>query len=353
MGEKQKQIKCVIWDLDNTIWAGTLTEGGGLTLLPGVLDTVQELDRRGIIQSIVSKNDPEPALRRLEELGIAEYFLCPQISWNAKSVGVAEVLSRLNLKPEAVAFVDDLAFEQDEVRYAHPLVRTYDATAAAELPQLPEFQVRFITDDAAHRRQMYQADLNRQNAAQDFIGSDDEFLATLHMKLTITPVTEYDLQRVEELTFRTHQLNSTGYTYSYEELTALTTSSDHIFRICSLTDDYGSSGHVGLLLLENQAEMLRLKLLIVSCRVMTRGIGTALLAYATQLAAQMHKPLYAEFLETEYNRIMYITYKLAGFEDVEEHGNQLLLAYHQPEPMEFAPYLEVTACDSDVAPPGT
>lgn len=345
MADGPAKVKCVIWDLDGTVWEGTLSEGGAGQLRPGVADAIRELDRRGIIQSVASKNDRAAAERKLEQFGLADYFLCPQISWGHKSGAVQTILDTLNLKPEAVAFVDDNPFERDEVRYAHPKVRAYDADQAAQLPELPEFTVRFITQDSANRRKMYQADLNRQEAEHAFDGSAEEFLATLDMRMDISPVTEGDLRRVEELTIRTHQLNSTGYTYSYEELVSLSQSPNHIFRICGLTDRYGDSGKVGLLLLEEGAQTLRLKLLIVSCRVMTRGVGSALLAYATQLAKERGKKLQAEFLETEHNRIMYITYKLAGFEEVEEDGNHLLLEYTQEEPIPFPPYLKVEVAD--------
>ena len=347
MRESGATIKCVVWDLDGTIWEGVLTEGGPGKLRDGVLETIRELDRRGIIQSIASKNDYSVALKQLESLEISEYFLCPQISWNPKSSAIAAILETLNIKPEATAFVDDNPFERDEVCFAHPKVRAYDAAEAAILPQKPEFQVRFITEDSANRRKMYQADLNRQQAEQRFDGNAEEFLATLQMKMEISPVTEQDLRRVEELTIRTHQLNSTGYTYSYEELVALSQSEDHIFCICGLQDAYGDSGKVGLLLLEKQPSALCLKLLIVSCRVMSRGIGSALLSYATQLAHKMGKKLHAEFLETEYNRIMFITYKLAGFEEIEENGNQILLEYSQEDAIEFPPYLTVDVTFDD------
>ncbi|MBR1497832.1 MAG: HAD-IIIC family phosphatase [Oscillospiraceae bacterium] len=341
MAERTKQVKCVVWDLDNTLWEGTLSEGGGRSLRPGLRESVLELDRRGIVQSIASKNDPPAALRRLRELGLEEYFLCPQISWNPKPLGLRAVLDALNIKPEAAAFVDDQPAERDEMRASEPLVRVYGAEQAASLPEMPEFQVRFVTEDASRRRLMYRADLARQGAEREFSGSDEQFLATLGMRLAIAPVTEDTLRRVEELTVRTHQLNSTGYTFSYEELSALTASPSHIFRICSLTDRYGDSGHVGLLLMESGAEALTIRLLIVSCRVMTRGVGTALLAHATRLAAELGKALRAEFLETEYNRIMYITYRLAGFEELEEDGKRLLLEYRRPEPLPYPDYLAV------------
>ena len=322
MADKATQVKCVIWDLDGTVWEGTLSEGGAGALRPGVADTIRELDRRGIIQSIASKNDASSAMKKLEEFGLADYFLCPQISWDHKSGSVQTILTTLNLKPEAVAFVDDNPFERDEVRFAHPNVRAYDADQAAGLTGLPEFSVRFITQDSANRRKMYQADLNRQAAEQSFGGSAEEFLATLNMRMEISRVTEADLRRVEELL-------------------TLSRSPDHIFCICGLRDNYGDSGKVGLLLLERQERALRLKLLIVSCRVMTRGIGSALLAYATQLARAEGKKLQAEFFETEHNRIMYITYKLAGFEEVEENGPNLLLEYGKDEPIPFPSYLAV------------
>lgn len=342
MERSDARIKCVIWDLDNTLWEGVLSEGGGRSLRPGAREAVLELDRRGIVQSVSSKNDPPAAIGRLAGFGLEDYFLCPQITWNPKSGGVQAILTALNIKPEAAAFVDDSPFERDEVRRVLPALHLYDGADLTQMLALPEFQVPFITQDAANRRNMYRADLARQDAERVFEGNADDFLATLHMKLSITPVTEQDLQRVEELTVRTHQLNSTGYTYSYEELAALAGDPRYIFCICGLSDDYGDSGKVGLLLLENGGDALRLKLLIVSCRVMSRGIGTALLCYATQLAARLHKPLLAEYLETEYNRIMYITYKLAGFEDMEEKDGQILLRYAQDAPLPFPGYLEVS-----------
>lgn len=337
-----KKIKCVVWDLDGTLWEGAITEGGGHTLRPGVRETIEALDARGIIQSIASKNDYGPAMERLDAFGLTEYFLVPQIHWGAKSLSIENIARKLNLKYEAMAFVDDNPFERDEVRFVHERISTYDAALAAGLPELPEFQVRFITEDAKNRRAMYQADLRRTEAEEAFSGSNDAFLETLKMRMTLSPVTEADLQRVEELTIRTHQLNSTGVTYSYEELLALSRSEDHVFLICGLDDIYGTSGKVGLLLLE-KGKVLTIKLLIVSCRVMSRGIGSALLSAATQIAKELGLPLRADFLETEYNRIMYITYKLAGFEELDEEtdGDAITLEYAEEEPRPYPPYLQV------------
>lgn len=333
-----KRIKCLVWDLDRTLWEGTLSEGGGGVLREGVRETLEELDRRGILFSIASKNEYGPVLRRLEELGVAEYFLCPQISWDEKSEGIRRIAEALNLKLEAFALIDDNVFERDAVQYALPSVSVYPETAVTTLKTLPEFTPRFITKDSQNRRRMYQADLVRREAKTHF-QSDDEFLRTLNIHAEIRPVIEDDLQRVEELTIRTHQLNSTGYTYSYDELVELAHSPDYIFQVCGLKDKYGDSGKVGLLLLKREDEALTIKLLIVSCRVMAYGIGSALLTHAIRLAAEQKKRLRAEFLETEHNRIMYVTYKFAGFEEIEEQGDRLLLEYHGEETPELPSHI--------------
>ncbi len=324
----QKRIKCLVWDLDNTLWEGTLSEGGGGTLRPGVRETLAELDRRGILLSIASKNEPGPALRALEALGVADLFLCPQISWDGKAAGIRRIADLLNLKLEAFALIDDSAFERDAVRFALPAVSVYPETALDGLLALPEFTVRFITEDSANRRRMYQADLQRRKAKEEYAGGGEAFLKTLGIEVTLRRVGEEDLRRVEELTIRTHQLNSTGYTYSYEELLALSRSPDYIFLVCGLRDRYGDSGKVGLLLLKREAGFLSIELLIVSCRVMAYGVGGALVAYAVRLARRLGLGLRAPFLRTEHNRVMYITYRFSGFEEIEEDGDRLLLEYH-------------------------
>lgn len=316
MGEREKkQVKCLVWDLDNTLWEGTLSEGGGQALRPGVAQVLAELDRRGILLSVASKNEPEPALANLARLGVADYFLCPQISWGDKGAAMGRIAQLLNLKPEALALIDDSSFERDAVAHAWPQMTLYPHTAVDELPGLAELTPRFITETSANRRAMYQADLRRREAKAEFVGTDEGFLESLGIRVVLAPVTEDDLQRVEELTIRTHQLNSTGYTYSYEELARLSHDPGHIFLVCSLQDKYGDSGKVGLLLAGLEGEVIHLKLLIVSCRVMSYGVGGALLSYAAQLATRLGKRLIADFMPTEHNRVMYIAYKFAGFEE--------------------------------------
>ena len=195
---------------------------------------------------------------------------------------------------------------------------TINAADYQKLTDMEELTPRFITEDSKKRRLMYLSDLQRKGDEDVFEGSSEEFLATLDMKLTIAPVQKGDLERVEELTLRTNQLNSTGYTYDFDELESFITSEKHTFLIAGLDDKYGTYGKIGLVLLEEMDDVIEIKLLLMSCRVMTRGIGSALLIHIVKLARERGKKLRAQFVSTSRNRVMYITYKLMGFEEAEE-----------------------------------
>ena len=176
---------------------------------------------------------------------------------------------------------------------------------------------RFVTGDSKNRRKMYQNDIKANMAEKEFIGSKEEFLKTLDMHLTVSPAQESDLQRMEELTVRTHQLNSTGYIYSYEELRDFIHSDKHIVLVAQLDDKFGSSGKIGLALIEMQENAWELKLLLMSCRVISKGVGNVLMNYILNLARENNVALTAQFVPSEHNRIMYITYKMSGFSEKE------------------------------------
>ena len=148
------------------------------------------------------------------------------------------------------------------------------------------------------------------------------------------------MQRAYELTVRTHQLNSTGYTYSYDELKGFIDSEEHIFLIAQLTDRFGDYGKIGLILVEN-TDSLRIKLLLMSCRVMSRGVGSAILIYLARLKKKLGKRLFAEFKTTDRNRIMYITYKMMGFDELEDNDGDVLLEYLSDEDKEYPPYFTI------------
>ena len=343
--QKQKTIKCVVWDLDNTLWNGILLENDQISLHSHAISIITTLDSRGILQSIASKNERSLAMAKLREIGLDEYFLYPQINWNSKASSIKEIAKSLNISLDAIAFIDDGQFELEEVKFSLPEVLCIDAAKLDGVLDMPEMNPRFITEDSQLRRLMYINDIERQNAEKEFVGAQEEFLATLNMTLTISYAKEEDLQRAEELTVRTNQLNATGYTYSYSELNQFRLSDQHKLLIAGLDDKYGSYGKIGLALVECDDNLWTLKLLLMSCRVMSRGVGAVLLNYITSLAKDRNVRLFADFVSTDRNRMMYITYKFAGFKEVEKRGDLVILENNlmriQPPPN----YMKVQVID--------
>lgn len=335
--EERKTIKLLVWDLDNTLWHGTLLEGDNLRIREGLVATLKALDERGILHSVASKNDHDLAMAKLKEAGLEEYFLYPQVNWNSKAANIRSIVGSLNIGMDTVAFIDDEPFEREEVKHTLPEVLTIDARELEGLAARPEFNPAFITDDSARRRKMYQADIDRKRAEEEFIGPSVEFLATLKMEFTIAPAQEEDLKRAEELTVRTHQLNTTGYTYSLAELDAFRQSPDHLLLVATLDDRFGTYGKIGLALIEKGTEVWTIKLFLMSCRVMSRGVGAVFMNHILHLARAAGVQLHAEFLSNDRNRLMLLTYKFGGFKEL-RHDGKFILFKHDLE--DIAPHPE-------------
>lgn len=318
-------IKCVIWDLDNTIWEGVLLEDASVSLKPGIRDIIMELDQRGILHSIASRNHYEDAMNKLAEFGLADYFLYPQIGWDVKSLSVTRIVEALNIGSDTLLFIDDQPFERDEVASEHPLVWGMDSTEYLTLLEHPRLKPKYITEDSAKRRVMYHADIQRKRDEDGFAGPSQVFLRQLNMVFDIAEAGENDLLRAEELTYRTNQLNATGRKYTVEMLRTMLNSGSHRIIVCELTDRYGSFGKIGMAVLRVNKEAWCLELLLFSCRVMSKGVGTVFLTCLRNAAHQCGVRLLANFKETERNRAIFITYAFAGFKEIDKDADGMLL----------------------------
>jgi FkbH-like protein len=337
----EKPVKCVVWDLDDTLWHGTLLEDNSVTLRSNVAEIIKVLDGRGILHSIASKNDYDHAIDQLQRFGLAEYFLCPQINWNSKASSIKSIASSINLGLDAFCFIDDQEFERDEVAYSLPEVRCVDPAELDDLLERPELNPRIITEDSRMRRLMYIGDMERKKAEEAFVGPQEEFLATLEQEITIVPAELEDLNRAEELTLRTSQLNTTGYTYSHQELNEFRQSDRHRLLVVGLTDKYGSYGKIGLVLIGCAEREWTIKLLLMSCRVISRGVGTILINHIMKLAKEANVKLLAEFVPNGRNRMMYVSYKFANFREVGQSGDLIILENDLSRIQDFPTYVNV------------
>ncbi len=335
------KVKCLVWDLDNTLWDGILLEDDNIVLRQGVVDVVRTLDTRGIVQSIASRNDRREAMDKLETFGLHHYFLYPQINWGTKSASVAAIAKALNIGIDSLAFIDDDPFEREEVASVHPDVLCIDAAEVRTVLEMPAMTPRFITADSARRREMYQADIRRAEAQERFDGPQDRFLASLEMCLSIAPAQEADLKRAEELTLRTNQLNTTGYTYSYDELDQFRKSDAHHLWVAGLDDKYGSYGQIGLALIEKGEQEWWIRLLLMSCRVMSRGVGSVFINYIRNRAREADVRLMAEMVPNQRNRLMYLTYKFSHFRETENCEGLVILENDLDRTQAFPGYLRL------------
>lgn len=308
-------VKALVWDLDNTLWQGTLLEDTEVRLPDAIRDVIVELDSRGILQSVCSRNDYDLAWARLEKLGIAEYFVLPEIGWGPKSAAVGRIANGLNFAHRTIAFIDDQPAERAEVAFHLPEVRCYPAEDALALTGLPEFSPTAHTVDSRRRREMYQAGFRRDAERTAFAGPDEEFLRSLDPVMRIVRASEEELTRVEELTLRTSQMNATGVHYSDRTLRGLLVDPGHEVLVTTLTDRFGPHGAVGVVLLEKHPAAWHLKLLATSCRVVSFGAGSVILSWLEDQAARAGVHLVADFRRTDRNRMMEVAYRFAGFDD--------------------------------------
>jgi methoxymalonate biosynthesis protein len=310
-----KTVKCLVWDLDNTLWQGTFAEDETLELTDEIRAVIVELDRRGILQSIASKNDHGPVWAHLEKLEIAEYFLVPRIGWGIKSQSVREIAEELNFALDTIAFIDDQPAERSEVEFHLPQVRCYPADEVLSLVSRPDFTQNSSTVDSRRRRQMYRAGFERTAARSSFTGADSDFLRTLQLRMTIKRAWADDLSRLEELTLRTSQMNATGVPYPDAVLRGLLSDPRHEVLGVTMSDRFGDHGAVGIVLLERYSSVWHLKLLATSCRVVTWGAGSTILNWLSDQAFRAGAHLVADLRRTDRNRMMEVAYRFAGFTD--------------------------------------
>ncbi len=238
-------IKCVVWDIDNTLLTGVFLESGQHLPPPdpAMLGILRELSGRGIIHALASKNPPEAADYVSQVTGMT--FAAAECGWGPKSEAIQRVIGELGLAADAVAFVDDDALERAEVSFAQPEVLVLSPEDACDAVGWPEFSPAVVTDEARRRGQMYAQRRRRQEEARAFGGSREEFLRYCGTRVIIDRAGHADVPRLHELSVRTHQFNSAGAEVSQAALAALIGSAQYLVMTVRLADRFGDDGMVG------------------------------------------------------------------------------------------------------------
>jgi FkbH-like protein len=314
--------KCIVLDLDGTIWGGVLGEEGAEHIMlsdHGLGKAFQDAQRvllnyhrAGILLAISSKNDGDLALKTIEEhphmILRTEHFVAMRINWRDKATNLMEIADELNIGLDSLVFVDDSPFEREHVRHALPKVMVVDLPSEAcdyprWLANLTCFDTLSVTEEDKHRSKMYREERQRKEIRES-AGSLEEFLRTLNIRAKIRPPDEFSIPRIAQLTQKTNQFNLTARPYTESDIIRFSKSDKWNIYCLDVEDKIGSSGIVGVAIVEldRMSRLARLDTFLLSCRILGRGIESAFLGgIIRDLKAYSIQVMVAEFLPTSRN----------------------------------------------------
>ena len=334
-----KIVKAIALDLDNTLWGGVIGEDGfeGIKLgveYPGVMyQTLQrrllDLFHRGILLTICSKNNYDEAMSVLKDhpgmILRPEHFAAVRINWNEKFENVRDIARELNLGLDSFAFVDDNPIEREQMRRFMPEVFTIDLPQnpigfAETIQRSPVFERLQLSHEDRSRAQYYSSRTKVANLAST-AASVEEFLASLEQRAEIQPLTPLNLSRVVQLTQKTNQFNVTTRRYSEQELLSMQNGLSYEIAAMRILDRFGDNGVVGLAITRDNQGRCLIDTFLLSCRVIGRGVETALLSHVCEQAlVRGVKIVEGVFVPTPKNAAAQGFFEKHGFALVRERG---------------------------------
>ncbi len=331
--QRGRTAKCLVLDLDNTLWGGVIGDDGldGIKLGQGsgvgesfvaFQSYAKQLSERGVILAVCSKNDEENALLPFEkhpEMVLRrDDISCFIANWNDKASNLREIARQLNIGLDALVFCDDNPFEREQVRGAVPEVRV------PELPEDPSFypealvaagyfESMSLTADDFARVAQYQLNAEREKLKSSS-GNIDNYLRNLDMDLKWAAADLVNVERITQLINKTNQFNLTTKRYDLAQVQAMMANPETLVLSFRLVDRLGDNGIICIIIGHKSGEELLIDSWLMSCRVLGRGVEKATLGVlAAQAAGLGAKSLRGRFSPTEKNKMVIDHYKKLGF----------------------------------------
>jgi FkbH-like protein len=337
--------KCLVLDLDNTVWGGVIGDDGleGLVLGEGsavgeahlaLQRYAKQLKERGVILAVCSKNDPaiaEAAFNEHPEMLLKRSDISAFVAnWNDKAENLKSIATQLNIGLDSLVFVDDNPVERARIRQSLPMVA---------VPELPKdvahytrclanagyFEAVAFTFEDRHRAEQYAANAERESLFQ-LSGSLDDFLRNLQMSVAFGPFAAADLARVTQLFNKTNQFNTTTRRYSAEEVIQFAAAEQMVTLQFRLSDKYGDNGLVSAMILSpdpEQPAIFKIDNWVMSCRVFGRQLEHEAMNIAVEQARRRGgTALRADYIPTPKNTVISELYSSLGFSTLNDRTPQ-------------------------------
>lgn len=325
--------KCLILDLDNTIWGGVIGDDGLANIQLGSLGIgkafvefqrwIKRLKNRGIILAVCSKNTAsvakEPFERHPEMVLRLEDITVFQVNWDSKVENIRQIRDTLHIGFDSMVFLDDNPFERNMVSALLPEV------TVPELPEDPAdyleylyglnlFETAAFSTEDLERTGRYHAEARRHDQQQKF-KDEDSFLESLNMVSRVESFNEFNIPRVAQLSLRSNQFNLRTVRYSEADIKKIAGSPNNFTFSFTLEDSFGDTGIIGVVILEKEgADTLFIDTWLMSCRVLKRGMENFILNTITGFAkATGFGYLKGEYRPTAKNALVKDHYRDLGF----------------------------------------
>lgn len=362
--------KALVVDLDNTLWQGVIGEDGmdGIRMgaeLPGapfraLQEAILSLRERGILLAVCSKNNPADALEVLEKhpdmLLRPRHLSALRINWKDKATNLREIAEQLNIGVDSLAFLDDHHVEREWVRARLPEVWVVECPddpmkRPEALLGSPVFERVAVSSEDRRRPRFYAEERSRKESEQE-AASLEEFYQSLEMRVEPVAPGPLNIARLAQLTQKTNQFNLTTRRHSEQEIQRMLDHSKTRVLAIRVSDRFGDSGIVGVAILVLEGNACEIETFLMSCRVIGRGVETALLSHVTEEAEREGAThLRGWFRPTRKNRPARDFYRDHGFDKVEVVGDdvrwELDLSTHGIGP---PPWIEIVAAQEVHSP---
>ena len=330
--------KCIVLDLDNTLWGGIIGEDGFDNIKLGdnpvgrsfveFQKRLLALNQRGIILAINSKNNFDDAIEVIQKhpnmILREDNFACVKINWNDKVTNLQKIADELNIGLDSIVFFDDDPINQEYVRVSLPGVLVIDlpkdsSQYAQIITKMKEFDVLKITEEDTKRSDMYLGQKKRKEL-ENKVGDFNEFLKQMNIEVNVQKANSFSIPRISQLTLKTNQFNLTTKRYQEEEIGKFSSSDNKIVECVQVSDKFGDNGITGTYIVEkkNNDEWV-IDTFLLSCRIMGRGVEEIMMNQIIENAKLSGvKKIKGEFIPTLKNKPAENFYEKLGFKKENE-----------------------------------